>query len=214
LARAPTRPARRRAPDLGGRIPGSAQLLDRLRARGPSPGAHGGAPARWGSVVLPGRRAAPRRHARAPRSDRRLLRVGGRHGWAAPPRRRRLRDRAPDGHAAAPGSIGREDWRTAHLLVAIVGGHHLPGGAGTTPLRTERPGGRPHADTEAPARMEWLRAPGRRRHPAEVAWAPSTMPPAFICGPTPLVESVAGALVLLGYAAKSVKTERFGPTGG
>jgi ferredoxin-NADP reductase len=49
---------------------------------------------------------------------------------------------------------------------------------------------------------------------AEVAWAPSTMPPAFICGPTPLVESVAGALVLLGYAAKSVKTERFGPTGG
>jgi ferredoxin-NADP reductase len=40
------------------------------------------------------------------------------------------------------------------------------------------------------------------------------MPPAFICGPTPLVESVAGALVLLGYAAKSVKTERFGPTGG
>jgi ferredoxin-NADP reductase len=37
---------------------------------------------------------------------------------------------------------------------------------------------------------------------------------AFVCGPTPFVESVASALVLLGYPATSVKTERFGPTGG
>jgi ferredoxin-NADP reductase len=49
---------------------------------------------------------------------------------------------------------------------------------------------------------------------AEVAWPPSTMPAAFICGPTPFVESVASALVLMGYPATSVKTERFGPTGG
>lgn len=48
----------------------------------------------------------------------------------------------------------------------------------------------------------------------EAAWAPSTDPAAFVCGPTPLVESVASALVLLGYPATSVKTERFGPTGG
>jgi ferredoxin-NADP reductase len=40
------------------------------------------------------------------------------------------------------------------------------------------------------------------------------MPTAFVCGPTPFVESVAAALVLLGYPATSVKTERFGPTGG
>jgi ferredoxin-NADP reductase len=49
---------------------------------------------------------------------------------------------------------------------------------------------------------------------AEVAWPPSDMPTAFICGPTPFVEAVASALVLLGYPATSVKTERFGPTGG
>ncbi len=49
---------------------------------------------------------------------------------------------------------------------------------------------------------------------AEVAWDPSSMPATFICGPTPFVESVAGALVALGYPAASVKTERFGPTGG
>ena len=49
---------------------------------------------------------------------------------------------------------------------------------------------------------------------AETAWPASSMPSAFVCGPTPFVEAVAAALVLLGYPATSVKTERFGPTGG
>jgi ferredoxin-NADP reductase len=37
---------------------------------------------------------------------------------------------------------------------------------------------------------------------------------AFVCGPTPFVESVASALVELGHDPMRVKTERFGPTGG
>ena len=37
---------------------------------------------------------------------------------------------------------------------------------------------------------------------------------AFVCGPTPLVESVAEALVALGLMPGQVKTERFGPSGG
>ena len=49
---------------------------------------------------------------------------------------------------------------------------------------------------------------------AEVAWPPSIDPIAFVCGPTPFVESVASALVLRGYLPHRVKTERFGPTGG
>jgi ferredoxin-NADP reductase len=49
---------------------------------------------------------------------------------------------------------------------------------------------------------------------ADVAWPASDLPTAFICGPTPFVEAVASALVLLGYPATNVKTERFGPTGG
>jgi ferredoxin-NADP reductase len=48
----------------------------------------------------------------------------------------------------------------------------------------------------------------------ETAWAVSNMPSAFVCGPTPFVESVAAALVRLGYPPTSVRTERFGPTGG
>jgi ferredoxin-NADP reductase len=48
----------------------------------------------------------------------------------------------------------------------------------------------------------------------EVAWPPLEHPLVFVCGPTPLVESVAEALVQLGHEATRIKTERFGPTGG
>jgi ferredoxin-NADP reductase len=48
----------------------------------------------------------------------------------------------------------------------------------------------------------------------EVAWPPREHPLTFVCGPTPLVESVAEALVQLGHEATRIKTERFGPTGG
>jgi ferredoxin-NADP reductase len=48
----------------------------------------------------------------------------------------------------------------------------------------------------------------------EVAWPAGERPLAFVCGPTPFVESVAGGLVALGYEPGRVKTERFGPTGG
>jgi ferredoxin-NADP reductase len=48
----------------------------------------------------------------------------------------------------------------------------------------------------------------------QVAWPPETRPLIFVCGPTPLVESTAEALVALGHEATMIKTERFGPTGG
>jgi ferredoxin-NADP reductase len=48
----------------------------------------------------------------------------------------------------------------------------------------------------------------------EVAWPPSERPHVFVCGPTPLVEAAATALVGLGHDPALVKTERFGPTGG
>jgi ferredoxin-NADP reductase len=48
----------------------------------------------------------------------------------------------------------------------------------------------------------------------EVAPSPEGRPLAFVCGPTPLVEAAATALVELGHDPARVKTERFGPTGG
>lgn len=47
----------------------------------------------------------------------------------------------------------------------------------------------------------------------EVSWPGSQTPRVFVCGPTPLVESVATLLVELGHDPMLVKTERFGPTG-
>ena len=49
---------------------------------------------------------------------------------------------------------------------------------------------------------------------SEVAWPLDESPLAFVCGPTPLVEAAATALVGLGHDPARVKTERFGATGG
>jgi ferredoxin-NADP reductase len=48
----------------------------------------------------------------------------------------------------------------------------------------------------------------------EIAWPPSHRPIAYVCGPTPFVETVATGMVGLGYPADRVKTERFGGMGG
>ena len=47
----------------------------------------------------------------------------------------------------------------------------------------------------------------------EIAWPVEQRPLAFICGPTPFVETAAASLVELGYEPARIKTERFGPTG-
>jgi ferredoxin-NADP reductase len=47
----------------------------------------------------------------------------------------------------------------------------------------------------------------------EVGWRPGERPLIYVCGPTRLVEAVAGDLVALGHEPARVKTERFGPTG-
>ena len=49
---------------------------------------------------------------------------------------------------------------------------------------------------------------------AEVGFPPAAAPKVFVCGPTPMVEAVAEAVVSLGHEPGRVKTERFGATGG
>ena len=49
---------------------------------------------------------------------------------------------------------------------------------------------------------------------AEVAWPKEQMPITYICGPTPMVEGAASLLVDMTYDPASIKTERFGATGG
>jgi ferredoxin-NADP reductase len=47
----------------------------------------------------------------------------------------------------------------------------------------------------------------------EFSFAPRTRPQMFVCGPTPMVEAVATALVAVGHDPARVRTERFGPSG-
>ena len=47
-----------------------------------------------------------------------------------------------------------------------------------------------------------------------VAWPPQQRPRTYVCGPTTFVEAAAELLVQSGHRADSIKTERFGATGG
>jgi ferredoxin-NADP reductase len=46
-----------------------------------------------------------------------------------------------------------------------------------------------------------------------VAWPVADAPLAYACGPTSFVETVASALVAVGYPTRRIRTERFGATG-
>lgn len=48
----------------------------------------------------------------------------------------------------------------------------------------------------------------------QIAWPKDAMPMVFICGPTTFVEATASLLVSMGYPATTIRTERFGATGG
>jgi len=49
---------------------------------------------------------------------------------------------------------------------------------------------------------------------AEVGPGPAEQPHVYVCGPTSFVETVSAALVQLEHDPQSIRTERFGPTGG
>ena len=49
---------------------------------------------------------------------------------------------------------------------------------------------------------------------ADACFPPDLNPKTYVCGPTPFVEDVSSFLVELGHDALTIKTERFGPTGG
>jgi ferredoxin-NADP reductase len=65
---------------------------------------------------------------------------------------------------------------------------------------------------DAPADWRGYRRRIDRAMLEEVSWPAAQMPHAFVCGPTPLVESVSTLLVELGHDPSRVRTERFGPT--
>ena len=63
---------------------------------------------------------------------------------------------------------------------------------------------------------EWNGHRGRidRELLRDVAWPPEEEPRTYICGPSGFVEAGASALVEIGHPPSSIRTERFGPSGG
>jgi ferredoxin-NADP reductase len=62
----------------------------------------------------------------------------------------------------------------------------------------------------------WPMPPGRIGAGAltMLGWTPDRNPAVFICGPTGFVEAAANLLVNAGHDPRTIKTERFGPSGG
>ncbi len=150
---------------------------------------------------------------RSPRTDRRVLRLGGGHGRSPAADRRRLRGRAPDGDAAASRRSARNP-------------------AGTHPLQQPNPEDviyREEFDSlaagdrgfEAFFTFTRQAPPGwtgyRRRIDAamlsEVIKPFGSQARVYVCGPTLLVEAVPTALVQMRLPIEPIRTERFGPTG-
>jgi len=49
---------------------------------------------------------------------------------------------------------------------------------------------------------------------ATAGFPPGESPAVFVCGPTGFVETAADLLIAAGYGPRTIKTERFGPSGG
>ncbi len=150
--------------------------------------------------------------------DRRLVRLGAqRRGTgraAGPARRRRLGRRTPDGDGP----------RSARASAA----RHRSGSSTpcATPARccTPRELARRAGDDGLQVDLLYTRAaPEDSGRPAgritgddlgtPDGWSGQPKPRAYVCGPTGFVEHVIGRLLELGYTNRTIRAERFGPSG-
>ena len=67
----------------------------------------------------------------------------------------------------------------------------------------------PEGDTRPPGRI----TAADLATPAGASWPEQPPPRAYVCGPTPFVEHAIGRLLELGYTNRTIRAERFGPTG-
>ena len=155
-----------------------------------------------------------RRPIRVARADRRLLRLDDHHGRSSMSHSSRIGNCAPYGDAP---SSRQASARVPAVLLAfarsvedVIYRKELDTMARRDPdlrvvgaLTRQQPEG-------------WT---GYRRRIDKLVLADACFPPErnakiYVCGPTPFVEDVSGFLVELGHDGATIKTERFGPTGG
>ena len=218
LARTPGRSARRRTPHGGRRLLRAARLLDLRAGRRREGLDHRPAGRRRRGLAVPRGGHGARRPARGARSDRRLVRLvalaRGARRAADPAGGRRVGRRTPDGDGARacapaqpgavpagvlrarprPGDVRRRARPSRH-------GGRAARGRALHPRGTDRPG--PAAGTD------------HRRRPRDSpdAGPAGAAPRAYVCGPTGFVEHTIGLLLELGFTNKTIRAERFGPSG-
>ena len=214
VARSPGGPTRRRPADRRGRLPGAAQLLDRIGARGRAPRPHGRAARRRRGLAVPDRRA--------PSGDELELRgpIGGYFVWEAAragrcccsrggsgivPLRAMLRHRAAiasdrPGAAAlfGAGRLAEVIYRDELARPCRRGvGLHMPDAHPRAGRRTGAAIGAGSTTSSS------TRSPGGRTSDRS---STSVARPGF-------VEAAASGLVALGHEQGRIRTDRFGSTG-
>src|SRR5918997_356255 len=146
LGRAQGGPARGRPAHRPRRLPGAAQLLHRVGARGGAGGARCRASRRRRGLPVPDRRAASRRQTRVARSYRGLVYVGGEGRRAPVPRRRGLGHRAAHSHDPAPRRRRQRRSLPPPLLLPLARGDHLRRRARSARRLGRLAGDLPHPD--------------------------------------------------------------------
>ena len=213
------RSARRRTPHGRGRLLRAARLLDLRAGRRRADLDHRPAGRRRRGLAVPRGGHGARRPARGARSDRRLVRLvalaRGAGRAADPAGGRRVGRRTPDGdgaRACAPAQPGT-------VPAGVLRARPRPGDVRRR-ARPARLGGRARSSTcSTPARHRSVRdRPPGRITAADLATpaapGPSGVAPrAYVCGPTGFVEHTIGLLLGLGFTNKTIRAERFGPSG-
>ena len=136
------------------------------------------------------------RSARAAGPDRRLLRLGRRRHATRAARRRRLRCRAADGHAAPPRDARPRRRDAPRVLGADAGRRAVRAPSSTRSTGPRRAGDHHARPRDRVGSIGSGGAAGSTRTLlADVGWPSTAAPRCYVCGPTPFVEAVADALV-------------------
>ena len=213
MARVHCGPACRRPPHRAGRVPGTAQLFDRLgTGRRHDRARRREARRRRGLSVLPRGRPARRLH-RDARPDRRPLQLGPRRRWPDPSRRRRLRRRAAGLDAPPPRGRRAAGQDGPRLFRANVRRRDLP-------RRADAARHRRSSDFSLALTLtrEAAPLPGQRTGRIDRGFIADVLSRfggerprlTFVCGATAFVEVASMFLIEAGLPFASVRTERYG----
>src|SRR6516165_11001203 len=130
------------------------------------------------------------------------------------PHSRRIGRCAPDGDAPSPRETQRPRSCFTTLLIPKSGRRHLSSRARCNGSPRSQFACCQHVDPQTAGRVDGPSGKNDKALLAQECFPPEQSPKIFVCGSTPFVEDISRFLVELGYDPLTIKTERFGPSGG